>query len=439
MNNRYVPEPKAGEPITRGAEGLNVPDHPIIPFIRGDLIGIDITPAMLEVVDAAVEKAYGGKRKIEWLKALAGDEAVEVNHPDLTQEKLAEIPPDERQTYYLPQETVDAIQTYLVAIKGPLTTPVGGGIRSLNVSLRKLLDLYVCLRPVRWYGTPAPVKNPEELDIAFFRENTEDVYAGIEWKAGTPEADKVVSWLSEEMGVGDKMRFTKMCGIGVKPISEEGSKRLIRAAIEYAIANKRDSVTLAHKGNIMKFTEGAFRDWGYEVGEEFSEIITEAEVFEKHDGKVPEGKILLKDRIADQFFQQMLLRPAEYDVVATMNLNGDYMSDAAAAQVGGLGVAPGANINYATGTGCFEPTHGTAPKYAGLDKVNPGSLILSAVEMLRYMKWPEAADLIINALKSAILAKRVTYDLARQMEGAEEISCSQFGHEIVKHMNGRSE
>ena len=427
-------EKTGGQPITKTAEGLRVPDRPIIPYIRGDLIGIDITPAMLEVVDAAVEKAYRGGRKIQWLKVLAGDEAVSVNHPEMTEERLAAIPAEERQVYYLPQETVDTIRTYLVAIKGPLTTPVGGGIRSLNVTLRKLLDLYVCLRPVRWYGTPAPVKNPQDVNIAFFRENTEDVYAGIEWKAGTPEADKVVRWLSDEMGVGEKFRFTKMCGVGVKPISEEGSKRLVRASIEYAIQNGRHSVTLAHKGNIMKFTEGAFRDWGYEVGQEFSQIITEAEVFAKHDGEVPAGKILLKDRIADQFFQQMLLRPSEYDVVSTMNLNGDYMSDAAAAQVGGLGVAPGANINYATGIACFEPTHGTAPKYAGLDKVNPGSLILSAVEMLRYMGWREAAELIIKALQAAILAKRVTYDLARQMEGAVEVSCSQFGHEIVKHL-----
>jgi isocitrate dehydrogenase len=435
MSNLFQPKvPAGGEAITRTADGLKVPNHPIIPFIRGDLIGTDITPAMLEVVDAAVAKAYGGKRKIEWMKVLAGDEAVETNFPGMTNEQLAEIPADERQTYYLPQETVDAIYKYLVSIKGPLTTPVGGGIRSLNVTLRKLLDLYVCLRPVRWYGTPAPVKHPEELDIAFFRENTEDVYAGIEWKAGTPEADKVIAWLSNEMGVGDRIRFRKMCGIGVKPISEEGSKRLVRAAIEYAIQNKRKTVTLAHKGNIMKFTEGAFRDWGYEVGAEFPQIITEEEVTEKHGGKVPDGKILLKDRIADQFFQQMLLRPSEYDVVATMNLNGDYMSDAAAAQVGGLGVAPGANINYSTGIGCFEPTHGTAPKYAGLDKVNPGSIILSAVEMLRYMGWSEAAELIIHALKAAILAGKVTYDLARQMEGAVEVSCSQFGHEIVKHM-----
>ncbi len=434
MSPQFSPTIPNGEAITRTQDGLQVPDHPIIPFIRGDLIGIDITPAMLEVVDAAVDKAYGGKRQIAWLKILAGDEAIEINYPDMTQEELAAIPPDELQNYYLPEETVEAIRTYLVAIKGPLTTPVGGGIRSLNVTLRKLLDLYVCLRPVRWYGTPAPVKRPQELDIAFFRENTEDVYAGIEWKAGTPEADKVIAWLSDEMKIGDKIRFTNMCGVGVKPISEEGSKRLIRAAIEYAIRNKSTSVTLAHKGNIMKFTEGAFRDWGYEVGQEFDEIITEADVFAKHGGTVPEGKILLKDRIADQFFQQMLLRPNEYDVVATMNLNGDYMSDAAAAQVGGLGVAPGANINYSTGIGCFEPTHGTAPKYAGLDKVNPGSLILSAVEMLRYMGWREAADLIIHALKEAILSKNVTYDLARQMDGATEVSCSQFGHEIVKHL-----
>ncbi|MCK5828534.1 isocitrate dehydrogenase (NADP(+)) [Candidatus Bipolaricaulota bacterium] len=423
-----------GEAITRTQDGLQVPNNPIIPFIRGDLIGTDITPAMLEVVDAAVEKAYGGERKIAWMKILAGDEAVEVNFPEMTNNELAKIPPDERQNYYLPKETVEAIRKYLVSIKGPLTTPVGGGIRSLNVTLRKLLDLYVCLRPVRWYGTPAPVKRPEDLNIAFFRENTEDVYAGIEWKAGSPEADKVIAWLSDEMGVGDRIRFTKMCGIGVKPISEQGSKRLIRAAIEYAITNNRKSVSLIHKGNIMKFTEGAFRDWGYEVAQEFPQLITEEDVFAKHDGKVPEGKILIKDRIADQFFQQMLLRPDEYDVVATMNLNGDYMSDAAAAQVGGLGVAPGANINYATGIGCFEPTHGTAPKYAGLDKVNPGSIILSAVEMLRYMGWVEAANLIIHALKAAIASGNVTYDLARQMNDATEVSCSQFGHEIVKHL-----
>ncbi|MEW5825590.1 MAG: isocitrate dehydrogenase (NADP(+)) [Candidatus Bipolaricaulota bacterium] len=434
MANKSTSERLEGQAITRAATGLNVPDNPIIPYIRGDLIGKDITPVMIKVVDAAVAKAYGGKRKISWLKVYAGDEAVEHFHPGMTEDELVAIEPEERQRYYLPDETVDAIKKYLVSIKGPLTTPVGGGIRSLNVALRILLDLYVCLRPVRWYGTPAPVKNPQELDIAFFRENTEDVYCGIEWKAGTPEADKVIAWLSREMGIGRKFRFTKNCGIGVKPISEEGSKRLVRAAIEYAIQNGRKTVTLAHKGNIMKFTEGAFRDWGYEVGKEFPQIVTEEEVTTVHGGKVPEGKILLKDRIADQFFQQMLLRPSEYDVVATMNLNGDYMSDAAAAQVGGLGVAPGANINYSTGIGCFEPTHGTAPKYAGLDKVNPGSIILSAVEMLRYLGWREAADLIIHALKAAVLSKNVTYDLARQMEGATEVSCSRFGEEIIQRM-----
>ncbi len=434
MANKNVPTTGKGQKITRTGLGLSVPDNPIIPYIRGDLIGIDITPVMLKVVDSAVAKAYGGTKKIEWLKIYAGDEAVEHFHPGMTEEQLVAIEPEERQRYYLPDETVAAIKEYLVAIKGPLTTPVGGGIRSLNVALRILLDLYVCLRPVRWYGTPAPVKNPQDVDIAFFRENTEDVYTGIEWRAGTPEANKVIAWLSAEMGVGKKFRFTENCGIGVKPISEEGSKRLVRAAIEYAILNKRATVTLAHKGNIMKFTEGAFRDWGYEVGKEFPQIVTEQDVTSLHGGKVPAGKIVLKDRIADQFFQQMLLRPAEYDVVATMNLNGDYMSDAAAAQVGGLGVAPGANINYATGIGCFEPTHGTAPKYAGLDKVNPGSLILSAVEMLRYLGWREAAELIIHALKEAVLSKNVTYDLARQMEGATEVSCSRFGDEIIKRM-----
>jgi isocitrate dehydrogenase len=431
MANSHVPTPKAGTAITRSNDGLKVPDDPIIPYIRGDLIGIDITPVMLRVVDAAVEKAYGGKRKIHWYKVYAGDEAVTHFHPEMTEEKLAAIPAEERQRYYLPDETVDAIKKYLVAIKGPLTTPVGGGIRSLNVALRILLDLYVCLRPVRWYGTPAPVKRPEDVDVVFFRENTEDVYAGIEWQAGTPEADKVIAWLDKEMKVGHKIRFTENCGIGIKPISEEGSKRLVRAAIEYAIATKRSPVTLVHKGNIMKFTEGAFRDWGYEVAREYPQLITEADVVANHDGRVPVGRILINDRIADQFFQQMLLRPTEYSVVATMNLNGDYMSDAAAAQVGGLGVAPGANINYATGMGCFEPTHGTAPKYAGLDKVNPGSLILSAEAMLRYMGWAEAADAIIAALKAAILSKYVTYDLARQMEGATEVSCSEFGRRIV--------
>jgi len=435
MGSRYIPEPRGGEAITRGGDGLNVPDHPIIPFIRGDGTGVDITPVMIKVVDAAVEKAFGGANRIEWLKVLAGDEAIEVNHPELSEDEIVAIEPDARQKLYLPQETVDAIHKYLVAIKGPLTTPVGGGIRSLNVTMRKLLDLYVCLRPVRWYGTPAPVKRPQDFDVVFFRENTEDVYAGIEWKAGTPDAEKVIEWLSREMGVGGKIRFTEMCGIGVKPISEQGTKRLVRAAIEYAIANGRKVVTLVHKGNIMKFTEGAFRDWGYEVArDEFPQLVAEAEVFEAHGGTVPDGKIMINDRIADQFFQQMLLRPTEYDVVATMNLNGDYTSDAAAAQVGGLGVAPGANINYSTGIALFEATHGTAPKHAGKDKVNPGSLILSAVEMLRYLGWQKAADLVIKGIQGAIDAKTVTYDLERQMEGAKLLSCSAFGDAIIDRM-----
>ncbi|MCD6142236.1 isocitrate dehydrogenase (NADP(+)) [Candidatus Bipolaricaulota bacterium] len=427
-------EQPEGSPITITAGRLNVPDRPIIPYIRGDGIGQDITPVMLKVVDAAVEKAYGGKRRIAWMKVLAGDEAVATNHPDLSPEEIAAIPPDDRQKLYLPQETIDAIRKYLVAIKGPLTTPVGGGIRSLNVALRKILDLYACVRPVRYIGTPAPVKRPQDLDIVFFRENTEDVYAGIEWKAGTPEAEKVIDWLSTEMKVGDRIRFRKNCGIGIKPISEEGSKRLVRAAIDYAVKNNRRVVTLVHKGNIMKFTEGAFRDWGYEVGAEYPQVITETELYDKYNGELPEDKILLNDRIADQFFQQMLLRPREYSVVATMNLNGDYMSDAAAAQVGGLGVAPGANINYQTGCALFEATHGTAPKHAGKDEVNPSSLILSAVEMLRYMGWTEAAEMIVSGIEKAIASGRVTYDLARQMEGATKVSCSGFGEEIINNL-----
>ena len=423
-----------GAPITITRGKLTVPDKPIIPFIRGDGIGQDITPVMRRVVDAAVEKAYGGVRKITWLKVLAGDEAVAANHPDLSPQEIAAIPPDERQKLYLPRETIDAIKKYLVAIKGPLTTPVGGGIRSLNVALRKILDLYACVRPVHHIGTPAPVRHPQDLDIVFFRENTEDVYAGIEWKAGTPEAEKVINWLTTEMKVGDRFRFTRNCGIGIKPISEEGSKRLVRAAIDYAIKNNRRVVTLVHKGNIMKFTEGAFRDWGYEVGREYPQVITEQELYESYNGELPEGKILLNDRIADQFFQQMLLRPREYSVVATMNLNGDYMSDAAAAQVGGLGVAPGANINYQTGCALFEATHGTAPKHAGKDEVNPSSLILSAVEMLRYMGWTEAAEMIVAGIKRAVASKHVTYDLARQMDGATKVSCSGFGEEIIKNL-----
>ena len=434
MANKYIPTPKAGKPITRTAQGLNVPDNPIIPCIRGDGTGVDITPVMIKVIDAAVAKAYSGKKKIEWLKVLAGDEAIQVNFPGMTEAEIIAIPPDERQKLYLPDETVEAIRKYLVAIKGPLTTPVGGGIRSLNVTLRILLDLYACVRPVQHIGTPAPVKHPEEVDIIFFRENTEDVYCGIEWQAGTPEVQKIIDFLDKEMKVGKKIRFQKDCGIGVKPISKEGSQRLIRAAIEYAIANNRKLVTLVHKGNIMKFTEGAFRDWGYELAKEYPQLISEDEVTKNHNGQLPAGKIMINDRIADQFFQQMLLRPSEYSVVATMNLNGDYVTDAAAAQVGGLGVAPGANINYSTGHAIFEATHGTAPKHAGQDKVNPGSIILSAVEMLRYIGWQPAADLVMKGIKSAIDAKKVTYDLERQMEGATLLSCSAFGDEIIKRM-----
>ncbi|MDD5264339.1 MAG: isocitrate dehydrogenase (NADP(+)) [Candidatus Bipolaricaulis sp.] len=434
MANKYIPTPKAGQAITKTKDGLRVPDNPIIPYIRGDGTGVDITPVMIKVIDAAVVKAYGGKKKIEWLKVLAGDEAIQVNFPGMTEEQVAAIPPDERQKLYLPDETVDAVRKYLVAIKGPLTTPVGGGIRSLNVTLRILLDLYACVRPVQHIGTPAPVRHPEDVDIVLFRENTEDVYCGIEWQAGTPEVEKIIAFLDKEMKVGKKIRFQKDCGIGVKPISKEGSQRLVRAAIEYAIANRRKVVTLVHKGNIMKFTEGAFRDWGYEVAKEYPQLITEDDVTKNHGGQVPAGKILVNDRIADQFFQQMLLRPSEYSVAATMNLNGDYISDAAAAQVGGLGVAPGANINYLTGHAFFEATHGTAPKHAGQDKVNPGSIILSAVEMLRYMGWQPAADLVMKGIKSAIAAGKVTYDLERQMEKATLLSCSAFGDEIIKRM-----
>lgn len=428
-----VQVPEGGHPITMTADGLNVPDRPIIPYIRGDGIGVDITPVMIRVVDAAVERAYGGKRRIAWMKVYAGDEAIAHYHPGLSEEEIKAIPPDERQKLYLPPETAEAIRKYLVAIKGPLTTPVGGGIRSLNVTLRQILDLYACVRPVRHIGTPAPVREPEKVDMVFFRENTEDVYAGIEWKAGSPEANKVIAWLREEMKV-QAIRFPEKCGIGVKPVSEEGSKRLVKAAIDYAIADGRTKVTLVHKGNIMKFTEGAFRDWGYEVGKTYPQILTEDEVTTTYGGRVPAGKIVLNDRIADQFFQQMLLRPDEYSVVATTNLNGDYLTDAAAAQVGGLGVAPGANINYATGHAVFEATHGTAPKYAGQDKVNPGSLILSAVEMLKYLGWREPAEAILRAIRAAIAAKRVTYDLDRLMPGATLVSCSQFGEEIVKHL-----
>ncbi|MGQ9916688.1 MAG: isocitrate dehydrogenase (NADP(+)) [Bryobacteraceae bacterium] len=404
-----VPVPAEGQPIDFQNGRFVVPDNPILPFIEGDGTGPDIWRASRAVFDAAVEKAYGGRRKIVWYEVFAGEKAFQ------------------RFNTWLPDDTLKAIQKFRVAIKGPLTTPVGGGIRSLNVTLRQLLDLYVCMRPVKYYpGVPSPMKRPELLDIVIFRENTEDVYAGIEWKQGTPEAAKVIEFLTREMG--SKIRPDS--GIGVKPISVTGSKRLVRRAIQYALENGRKSVTLVHKGNIMKFTEGAFRDWGYEVAkEEFAgRVVTETEA----GAQAPEGKIIIKDRIADSMFQQLLLRPDEYDVVATPNLNGDYLSDAAAAQVGGLGMAPGANIGDEHGI--FEATHGTAPKYAGQDVVNPSSVILSGVMMLEFIGWKEAAQLIEKGITAAIQQKRVTYDLHRQMEGATKLKTSEFGQAIIENM-----
>lgn len=399
------------EKITMHEGKLVVPDTPIIPFIRGDGTGPDIWRAASYVFDSAVEKAYKGKRKIIWKEVLAGEKAFNETKN------------------WLPEETINAFKEYLVGIKGPLTTPVGGGIRSLNVALRQILDLYVCLRPVRYFeGVPSPVKNPEKVDVVIFRENTEDVYAGMEVEAYSDGAKKIITFLEKEFNWKIKLDS----GIGIKPISESGSKRLIRAAIEYAIKNKRKSVTLVHKGNIQKFTEGAFRGWGYELAKkEYSGKVVS---WEECNGAPPEGQILIKDTIADIFFQQILTRPEEFDVIATMNLNGDYISDAVAAQVGGIGIAPGANINYITGHAVFEATHGTAPKYANLDKVNPTSVILSGEMMFRYIGWTEAADLIIKGVERAIQSKRVTYDFARLMEGATTVSCSQFGEEIVKNM-----
>ena len=408
--------PPSGHKITSLNGTLTVPDDPIICFIEGDGTGPDIWRASRKVLDAAVTKAYGGDRNINWFEVYAGEKANKVYGENT----------------WLHDETLEAIKEYVVAIKGPLTTPVGKGIRSINVTLRQLLDLYVCLRPVQYFsGVPSPVRHPELVDMIIFRENTEDIYAGIEWKAGSEEAAKVIDWLQKEMGV-KKIRFPKSSSIGIKPVSQEGTERLVRAAITYAIANKRKSVTLVHKGNIMKFTEGGFRDWGYELAKrEFSQHVVS---WEECGGTVPAGKILIKDVIADAFLQQILTRPAEYDVIATLNLNGDYISDALAAQVGGIGIAPGANINYQNGYAVFEATHGTAPKYAGLDKVNPGSLILSGEMMLRYLGWTEAADLILKGLNSSIQAKTVTYDFARLMEGAHEVKCSEFGEAIVKNM-----
>lgn len=422
--------PQAGEKITFANGKLNVPDNPVIPFIEGDGTGPDIWAAASKVLDAAVEKAYGGTKKIAWYEVFAGEKAFN---------KFGE---------WLPADTLKAITEYIVAIKGPLTTPVGGGIRSLNVTLRQELDLYVCLRPVRYFdGVPSPVKNPELIDMVIFRENSEDIYAGIEWAEGSEEVQKVIAFLMREMGV-KKIRFPETSGIGIKPVSKDGTKRLVRAAIKYALENNRKNVTLVHKGNIMKFTEGAFKNWGYEVAdEEFADrVFTWAQydrIRAEQGGEaadkaqreaVDAGKIIVKDVIADAFLQQILTRPAEYDVIATLNLNGDYISDALAAQVGGIGIAPGANINYVTGHAVFEATHGTAPKYAGLDKVNPGSVLLSGVLMLEYMGWFKAAELIYKSVEKTIESKVVTYDFARLMEGAQEVKCSGFADELIKNL-----
>ena len=396
---------------------LVVPDNPIVHYIEGDGIGVDITPVMIEVVDAAVSKAYSGAKSITWNETLAGEKAF-----NNTGE-------------WLPEATLDAMRTGLVSIKGPLTTPVGGGIRSLNVALRQKLDLFACVRPVRWYeGTPSPVKSPGDVDMIIFRENSEDVYAGIEWEAGSPEVAKVMDFLVNEMGV-DKIRFPNTSGIGIKPISKEGTARIVRAAIQYAVDNDKDSVTLVHKGNIMKFTEGGFRDWGYQLAkDEYGATELDGGPWCTFENPNTGNTITIKDVIADAMLQQIITRPAEYGVLSTMNLNGDYISDALAAQVGGIGIAPGANINYDTGISIFEATHGTAPKYAGQDKVNPGSLILSAEMMLRHMGWSEAADLIVSGMEGAISAKTVTYDFERLMDDAELLSCSEFGKAIISHM-----
>ncbi len=423
----------SGQPITMGAGNkLEVPDNPIIPFIEGDGTGRDIWRASVRVFDAAVEKAYGGKKKIAWHEVLAGEKAFKQTNN------------------WLPDQTVEDFRKYLVGIKGPLTTPIGGGIRSLNVALRQLLDLYVCLRPVRWFeGVPSPVKKPGDVDMVIFRENTEDIYAGIEWEAKSPEAQKVLAFIEKEFPKDfKKIRFPGTAGIGLKPVSSEGTGRLVRSAIEYALTNKRKSVTFVHKGNIMKFTEGAFMRWGYELAEkEFGDKVYTWQQWERtkeakgeeaanaeQKAELAKGKVLIKDAIADITLQQVLTRAKEFDVIATLNLNGDYLSDALAAQVGGIGIAPGGNINYVTGHAIFEATHGTAPKYADLDKVNPGSVVLSGEMMLRHLGWSEAADLIIKGMDGAIGSKKVTYDFARLMEGATEIKCSAFGDNIIAHM-----
>ncbi|KMV32024.1 NADP-dependent isocitrate dehydrogenase [Photobacterium swingsii] len=416
MDSKVV-VPVEGQKITLDSEGkLVVPNNPVIPYIEGDGIGVDVSPAMIKVVDAAVNKAYAGDRKIEWMEIYTGEKSTQVYGEDA----------------WLPQETLEFIRDYKVAIKGPLTTPVGGGIRSLNVALRQELDLYICARPVRYFeGVPSPVKQPELTDMVIYRENSEDIYAGVEFQAGTKEADKVIKFLQDEMGA-TKIRFPQQCGVGIKPISEEGTKRLVRAALQYTIDNDRDSLTIVHKGNIMKFTEGAFKDWGYEVAAEFGAELLDGGPWMTLKNPNTGKEIVVKDCIADAFLQQILLRPAEYDVIATMNLNGDYISDALAAQVGGIGIAPGANIG--DGVALFEATHGTAPKYAGQDKVNPGSLILSAEMMLRHLGWTEAADLIISSMEAAISNKTVTYDFERLMEGATLRKCSEFADDMIEHM-----
>ncbi|WP_107928280.1 NADP-dependent isocitrate dehydrogenase [Neisseria animaloris] len=410
----HIKVPAEGQKIVLGQA---IPNNPIIPFIEGDGIGVDITPVMKAVIDAAVEKAYGGEKKIHWMEVYAGEKATRVYGDNV----------------WLPEETLEALKEYSVSIKGPMTTPVGGGIRSLNVALRQELDLYQCVRPVRYFnGVPSPLKDPSKTDMVIFRENTEDIYAGIEWEAESDNAKKIINFLQNEMGV-KKIRFPETSGIGIKPVSKEGTTRLVRAAIQYAIDNDRDSVTLVHKGNIMKFTEGGFRDWGYALAQkEFGAELIDGGPWCKFKNPKTGKEIIVKDAIADAFLQQIVLRPAEYDVIATLNLNGDYISDALAAQVGGIGIAPGANISdkYAV----FEATHGTAPKYAGQDKVNPGSLILSAEMMLRHLGWKEAADLVIESMEKAIGDKQVTYDFARLMEGANEVSCSAFGKAMIERM-----
>ena len=420
MSYQHIRLPDGGQPITaREGHALQVPPQPIIPFIEGDGVGRDVTPVMRKVVDAAVAKAYGDARRIAWMEVFAGEKATQVYGAD----------------QWMPQETLDAIGQYLVAIKGPLNTPVGGGIRSLNVTLRQTLDLYVCLRPVRYFsGVPSPVREPEKTDMVIFRENSEDIYAGIEFAAGSDMAVKLIEFLRKEVG-SQKIRFPETSGIGIKPVSREGSERLVRKAIQYAIDYDKPSVTLVHKGNIMKFTEGAFRDWGYALAQkEFGAELIDGGPWLRLKNPKNGKEIIVKDVIADAFLQQVLLRPAEYSVIATLNLNGDYISDAVAAQVGGIGIAPGANMSDSVAV--FEATHGTAPKYAGKDYVNPGSMILSAEMMLRHMGWTEAADLVIRAMEATIESKRVTYDFARLMEGATQVSTSRFGDEMIANMNG---